>query len=148
MLLPEALVIDDEVQAHRHGIDDEAAKVGLLAMEQQVADQHVVEPEGAKVHPKDAQRRAPSALTLPPPARCSRKSLDPVEGGKPKQRDQIGMALDGAADNQKLRGVPDRKASLPPRTWTSTNASTVDKVTNVVTVSDQLFCSMASTDST
>lgn len=49
MLLAQPLVVDDEVHAYGHGVDDEAAQIILFPVRQQVTEQHVVEANGGEM---------------------------------------------------------------------------------------------------
>lgn len=55
MVLAQTLVVHEEVQRHRDAEEDEAREAALLAIEEEVADEDVVESEREHMHPEDAQ---------------------------------------------------------------------------------------------
>ena len=57
-MLAKALVVDDEVQRHREGVDEKAAQARFLPMQERVADEAVVEREGAEMGLKGSERGA------------------------------------------------------------------------------------------
>jgi hypothetical protein len=65
MILAQPVVVDQEVQGHREGKKQQAAPTLLLPMEQQIADQGVVEGERPDVQVEDASPRRRLALVRP-----------------------------------------------------------------------------------
>ncbi len=68
-LLAQALVGDHEVHRHGDRVGQQTVEAGLLAVQEQVADQQVEGGVGGEVHPERTARWPPLAAMPAPPAR-------------------------------------------------------------------------------
>lgn len=54
MMFAQTLIIDEEVQAHGDAVDEEAAQIRHLPVQEEIADQHAVDRKRAEVGPERA----------------------------------------------------------------------------------------------
>lgn len=54
MMFAQTLIIDEEVQAHGDAVDEEAAQIRHLPVQEEIADQHAVDRKRAEVEPERA----------------------------------------------------------------------------------------------